>query len=67
MAPEVWSGRPYNEKCDMWALGCVVYELAAWEPPFKAASLHALSERIKRGARARRGGRRAARDRCAVG
>ena len=22
-SPEVWSGRPYDNKCDMWSLGCM--------------------------------------------
>jgi NIMA (never in mitosis gene a)-related kinase len=37
MAPEVWAGEPYDRKSDLWALGCVLYELLALKPPFAAA------------------------------
>ena len=33
MAPEVFN-RTYGPMCDMWSLGCVVYELLVGEPPF---------------------------------
>ena len=49
MAPEIWAGRPYGKHCDVWALGCVIYECAAWEPPFRAGTIHAISERTRLG------------------
>jgi NIMA (never in mitosis gene a)-related kinase len=27
MAPEIWNNQPYNEKCDIWSLGCMLYEV----------------------------------------
>jgi serine/threonine protein kinase len=34
MSPEMLEGRPYGIKTDQWALGCVLYEMMALEPPF---------------------------------
>jgi len=34
LSPEVWKGEPYGNKCDIWSLGCVVYEMVAQNPPF---------------------------------
>ena len=34
IAPEVHGGIPYNEKADVWALGCTFYELASLQPAF---------------------------------
>eukprot|EP00931_Biecheleriopsis_adriatica_P053933 TRINITY_DN31692_c0_g1_i1.p1 TRINITY_DN31692_c0_g1~~TRINITY_DN31692_c0_g1_i1.p1 ORF type:complete len:653 (+),score=145.20 TRINITY_DN31692_c0_g1_i1:147-2105(+) len=36
MSPEMLEGRPYGMKTDQWALGCVLYEMMALEPPFAA-------------------------------
>jgi serine/threonine protein kinase len=27
MAPEIWNNQSYNEKCDIWSLGCMIYEV----------------------------------------
>ena len=36
MAGEVWRGGHYSFSADMWALGCVAYELCALRPAFEA-------------------------------
>lgn len=35
LAPEIICGKPYNEKVDIYALGCVAYALAAGTPPYR--------------------------------
>eukprot|EP01112_Ceratiomyxa_fruticulosa_P021524 TRINITY_DN75_c0_g1_i2.p1 TRINITY_DN75_c0_g1~~TRINITY_DN75_c0_g1_i2.p1 ORF type:complete len:448 (+),score=93.70 TRINITY_DN75_c0_g1_i2:188-1345(+) len=49
MSPEQTTGLAYNEKCDIWSLGCVIYELAALVPPFQAQKAVELSAKIKLG------------------
>ncbi|XP_020808775.1 serine/threonine-protein kinase Nek2-like isoform X2 [Drosophila serrata] len=44
MSPELVRGRRSDWKSDVWALGCVVYEMCALRPPF-----HELCERIVQG------------------
>ena len=36
MSPEQINESKYNEKCDIWSLGCILYELCALRPPFVA-------------------------------
>ena len=38
-APEIWKGEPYNEKVDMWALGCTFFELCTLKPRFTCRSI----------------------------
>jgi serine/threonine protein kinase len=34
IAPEIWSGTPYTNKCNIWPLGIVIYELYFLSVPF---------------------------------
>eukprot|EP00486_Rosalina_sp_Unknown_P015437 CAMPEP_0201596218 /NCGR_PEP_ID=MMETSP0190_2-20130828/192972_1 /ASSEMBLY_ACC=CAM_ASM_000263 /TAXON_ID=37353 /ORGANISM="Rosalina sp." /LENGTH=401 /DNA_ID=CAMNT_0048056487 /DNA_START=1098 /DNA_END=2300 /DNA_ORIENTATION=- len=49
MSPEQIQSKSYNEKSDIWALGCIVYEMAMLARPFKAANYLHLAEKIKLG------------------
>lgn len=49
MSPEIIAGRTYNAKSDIWALGCVIFEMCAFEPPFMASSQSELNRKIKIG------------------
>jgi len=46
LSPELCQGKPYNEKSDVWALGCVLYELCAFKHPFEARNQAALIMKI---------------------
>ena len=30
LSPEIVEGKPYNNKADIWALGCLIFELATF-------------------------------------
>ncbi len=36
ISPELCEGMPYNQKSDIWALGCVLYELVSLKRAFEA-------------------------------
>ena len=36
LSPELCDELPYNDKSDVWALGCILYELCTYEHPFNA-------------------------------
>ena len=50
LAPEVWENRPYDSRCDVFSLGCCMYEMAALRLPFEARSMDELKAKIKNGA-----------------
>ena len=47
MSPEIWSKIPYDDKSDMWALGCVLFELCSLQPPFLAKDVTGLAQKVK--------------------
>ena len=49
LAPEVWDDRPYDYKCDLWSLGCIIYELCTTLPPFRGTNFKELYNNIKSG------------------
>ena len=48
-SPEVWKDRPYNNKSDIWSLGCVMYEATTLKPPFVAKDMPGLYRQVTRG------------------
>ena len=36
MSPEQVNGRPADARCDIWAFGCVLFEMLAGKPVFAA-------------------------------
>eukprot|EP00736_Rhodelphis_marinus_P002543 Rmarinus@m.19417 len=49
LSPELCENRPYNAKSDVWALGCILYELCTLRHPFDAQNQGALVLKIVRG------------------
>ncbi len=46
MSPEqAEANRKYSNKCDVWALGCILYEMVTLEKPFQAQSIPALQRK----------------------
>ncbi|CAK69897.1 unnamed protein product (macronuclear) [Paramecium tetraurelia] len=48
-SPEVWQDKPYDHKADLWSLGCVIYEMCALKPPFRAKDMDSLYKSVLRG------------------
>lgn len=48
-SPEVWKDKPYTFSSDIWSLGCVIYEMAALDPPFMASDMQSLFKKITKG------------------
>ncbi|XP_048370373.1 serine/threonine-protein kinase Nek5-like isoform X2 [Sphaerodactylus townsendi] len=46
LSPELCEDVPYSSKSDIWAMGCVLFELCALKPPFRGLSLGSLFNKI---------------------
>ncbi|XP_062609239.1 serine/threonine-protein kinase Nek2-like isoform X1 [Saccostrea cucullata] len=46
MSPELVNNMSYNEKSDIWSMGCMLYEMCALHPPFTASNQQDLNKKI---------------------
>ena len=49
MSPEIYNGEKYTLEADVWAVGCLIYELCTHEPPFPAKTQPELVEKVLKG------------------
>ena len=49
ISPEVWRDQPYDNKSDVWSLGCVLYEMTTLKPPFRAEDMEGLYKKVLKG------------------
>jgi serine/threonine protein kinase len=49
MSPELFKYKPYSYKSDIWALGCVMYEIMNLKHAFTAQTLNGLAVKILKG------------------
>ena len=48
-SPEVWKDKPYSYKSDLWSIGCVIYELCNFRPPFRGRNMDELFSKVCKG------------------
>lgn len=49
LSPEICQEKPYSWSSDVWAMGCILFEMAALRVPFDAPNIRALVTKITRG------------------
>ena len=49
ISPEMFGNQSYGKKIDIWALGCILYELVTLHVPFEAKDMHDLKRKIMLG------------------
>ncbi|GAB0093194.1 3-phosphoinositide-dependent protein kinase 1 [Sergentomyia squamirostris] len=46
VSPEVLKGQPATKASDLWALGCIIYQMVSGLPPFRAGSEYLIFQKI---------------------
>lgn len=49
LSPEICQDQPYNQRSDIWSLGCMLYEIVTLNHAFDATSMKGLVMKILRG------------------
>ncbi|XP_051792055.1 LOW QUALITY PROTEIN: serine/threonine-protein kinase Nek10 [Erpetoichthys calabaricus] len=44
--PEIVKNEPYGEKADVWAVGCILYQMVTLNPPFYSSNMLSLATKI---------------------
>ncbi|KAG7469659.1 hypothetical protein MATL_G00131210 [Megalops atlanticus] len=44
--PEIVKSEPYGEKADVWAAGCILYQMVTLHPPFYSSNMLSLATKI---------------------
>ncbi|XP_063712047.1 serine/threonine-protein kinase D1044.8-like isoform X2 [Symsagittifera roscoffensis] len=44
--PEITQEQPYDNKADIWAYGCIVYQMCTLKPPFIADNILSIAKKI---------------------
>jgi len=47
-APEVFSGHPYDERCDVWSCGVILYYLLSRQMPFGGDTFEDIAQNVAR-------------------
>ena len=47
--PRIFKNKPYSHKADIWALGCVLYEMVTLKHAFDGSSINQLASKIIKG------------------
>ena len=45
-SPEIWEQNPYDYKCDIWSIGCILYEMTTLHVPFLGLNMQELYKNI---------------------
>lgn len=45
-SPELVESKEYDKKADIWASGCILYEMASLQPPFYATNMLSLAKKV---------------------
>ena len=46
MSPEICDNKPYNDRSDVWSMGCLLYELLTTQPAFSAETIPQVTQKI---------------------
>ncbi|XP_063700254.1 3-phosphoinositide-dependent protein kinase 1-like [Culicoides brevitarsis] len=46
VSPEILNGQPSSRASDLWALGCIIYQMLAGLPPFRAGSEYLIFRKV---------------------